>query len=66
MPMAETSATAFATSATCLSFGDRHAAPMQKRVAPASWALRAAATISPVGMSRAGSSPTFHAEDWGQ
>ena len=43
-PSALTAATMSRTGARSRSFGPRHAAPMQKRVAPASFAARAAST----------------------
>ena len=57
MPSARTSRIIAATASTSFFFGERQAAPMQKRVAPASFAACARVRTSSSGTSFSRSSP---------
>jgi hypothetical protein len=65
-PRPFTASTSTATFSTSRSLGARHAAPMQKRVAPASFAACAARTTSSTSMSFCAFTPVSNSADCGQ
>ena len=65
-PSAFTSRTISVTRSMSLGFGLRHAAPMQKRVAPCSFAACAAAITSASGISLSAATPVSKCADCGQ
>ena len=66
IPSSRTPLTNSTTSASSFELGPRQAAPMQKRVAPACWALLAACRTRSRDISASRATPVLWCADWEQ